>query len=153
MSDALEILDEIRSGPGTLRTLHPLKLDRWHRALLGLPETLYMQHGCQALLEQLETALTALRAVVDLVGTEGLPAAPQELSRRAVQKFRWYAPVKAAGGVAEFQAEWDKASAAWKLTFPGFGKDVIKTVPNLEAALEKALEWAAEFDESASAEE
>jgi hypothetical protein len=152
MSDALEILDEIRSGPGTLRTRHPLKLDRWHRALLGLPETLYMQHGCESLLEQLETALTALRAVVDLVGAEGLPAAPQELSRRAVQRFRWYVPSEATGGVAEFRAEWDKASAAWKLTCP-YVEDVTKTVSNLEVALEKALEWAAEFDEAATAEE
>jgi len=92
MSDALEVLKEVKAT-ATLQTLHPLKLDRWHRALLGLPDAIYMQYGAQQLLQQVLTAAGALRGMVDLLGPSGLPVAPQELCQRQVQTFRWFVPM------------------------------------------------------------
>jgi len=144
MSDALDVLPEVRRS-SSLQKLHPLKLDRWHRALVGLPEPIYMQHGCLALWEQVQKAAAALETMVDLLGTEGLPVEPRELAQRTIQTFRWYVPSEPLEALVAFQASWDKESSNWKLTCPGEDSST-KSVPDLEVALEKSKEWAGEIE-------
>jgi hypothetical protein len=144
MSDALEVLPEVRRSPD-LPGLHPLKLDRWHRALVGLPEPVYMQYGCGALLQHVIKAAAALETMVDLLGAEGLPVGPQELAQRTIQNFRWYASSAPLEALVAFQADWDKETSSWKLTCPE-EDSAIKSVPTLEAAYEKSTEWANSLD-------
>ena len=154
MSDALKVLTEVKTT-ADLESLHPLRLHRWHRALLGLPDPVYMQYGCTRLLEQVRQAAAALRAMVDLLGLEGLPVAPQVLAQRTIQTFRWYVPSGHRDDLVEFQASWDKESSSWKLTCPDEEPGTIKSVPGLEFAFEKSQTWAGEltapeeFDENA----
>ena len=154
MSDALKVLTEVKMT-ADLRSLHPLRLHRWHRALLGLPDPIYMQYGCSRLLEQVHQASAALRAMVDLLGSEGLPVAPQELAQRTIQTFRWYVPSEHRTELVEFLASWDKESASWKLTCPAEDPDTTKSVQGLEVAFEKSQAWVVEltapdeFDEDA----
>jgi hypothetical protein len=141
MSDALEaLLLEVRKNDD-LSSLHPLKLDRWHRALVGLPPAIYMQYGCFDLWQQVGRAAAALETMVNLLGTEGLPVTPHELAQRTIQTFRWYVPSTPLEALVGFQASWDKKASSWKLTLPE-ESSAIKSVPTLEAALEKSKEWA-----------
>jgi len=146
MSETLEVLNEVR-GSSSLRTLHPLRLDRWHRALLGLPDHIYMQYDCATLLEQVQAAAVALRAMVDLLGPSGLPVEPQELAQRTVQTFRWYLPSTNSSDLIEFRASWDKESSSWKLGCTDAPSST-KSVDGLETALLKSHEWAAELGTS-----
>jgi len=144
MSDALEILNEVKTT-ADLRNLHPLRLHRWHRALLDLPDPVYMQYGCSKLLEQVHQVSAALRAMIDLLGAEGLPVAPQELAQRTIQTFRWYVPSDHRAELVEFQASWDKEASSWKLTCPVEDSHTIKSVPGLAVAFEKSQAWANEL--------
>lgn len=138
--DALELLQEVRKSPN-LRQLHPLKLDRWHRAIVGLPEPIYMQYGCVELLVHVDKAAVALETMVGLLGAGEMSVAPQELAQRTIQTFRWYTPSESLEGLVGFQAAWDKDSSSWRLTCPE-EDSAIKSVPSLEAAFEKSKEWA-----------
>lgn len=143
MTDALEVLKEV--APTSLQILHPLKLDRWHRALLQLPEPIYMQYGCSKLLEHVQKAAEGLRATVDLLGRD-LPVAPHKLAQRQVRVFRWYLAAEGLDDLVEFQAEWDKDASTWRLTSRSSTEgDVIKSVPDLETAFAKSGEWASEL--------
>ena len=144
MRDVLQVLSEVKAT-SSLQDLHPLKLDRWHGTLLGLPERIYKQYGCVALLEQVQAAATALRAMVDLLGADNLPLAPQELAQRTVQSFRWYVPSEPLNDLVEFQARWDKTNSSWKLSC-SVASDTIKSVPGLEVAFEKSFEWASSLE-------
>lgn len=141
MSDALKALPEVRKGT-SLQKLHPLKLDRWHRALVGLPEPIYMQYGCLALWEQVQQAAAALETMVDLLGAEELPVEPQELAQRTIQTFRWYVPSEPLDALVGFQASWDKKSSSWRLTSWPPEDSTTKSVPSLEVALKKSRNWA-----------
>lgn len=138
--DALEVLSEVRRSPD-LPGLHPLKLDRWHRALISLPEPIYMQYGCWALLQHVVKAAAALETMVDLLGAGELPVGPQELAQRTIQTFRWYTPSKPLEALVGFEARWDKASSSWKLTCPE-EDSTTKSLASLEMAYEKSKEWA-----------
>jgi hypothetical protein len=141
MSDALEaLLLEVRKN-NDLSSLHPLKLDRWHRALVGLPPAIYMQYGCLDLWQQVGKAATALETMVSLLGAEGLPVTPHELAQRTIQTFRWYVASTPLEATLGFQASWDKKASNWRLALRGKSA-VIKSVPTLKAALEKSKEWA-----------
>ena len=144
MRDVLQVLSEVKAN-SSLRDLHPLKLDRWPGTLLGVPERIYKQYGCVMLLEQVQAAATALQAMVDLLGADNLPVAPRELAQRTVQSFRWYVPSEPLKDLVEFQAHWDKTTSSWKLLVSG-APDVIKSVPGLEVALSKSLEWAPKLE-------
>lgn len=144
MRDVLQVLSEVKATT-SLQDLHPLKLDRWHGTLLGVPERIYKQYGCVTLLEQVQAAATALRAMVDLLGADNLPVAPQELAQRTVQSFRWYVTSEPLNDLVEFQARWDKTTSSWKLSC-GWTADTIKSVPGLDAAFEKSWEWAAALE-------
>jgi hypothetical protein len=143
MADVLEVLEEVGGAPN-LRLLHPIKLDRWHRGLLGLPDAVYMQYGCEPLLRHVQTAATALRALVDLLGADGLPLEPQELARRQVGRFRWFLTHAERQAPVAFELEWSKDSSSWHLTCPD-DPGTTKTVPDLETALEKSREWSAQL--------
>lgn len=142
---ALDVLGEIKSP--SLALLHPLKLDKWHRALVGLPERIYMQYSCETLFEHVKTAADALRAMVDVLGPKGLPVHPQELGRRTVKSFRWYVPweEEEESGLVEFQASWDKEASSWKLNCLEEASTTM-SVDNLKVALEKSLEWVVELE-------
>lgn len=138
---ALEVLEEI-SPQTDLRTLHPLRLDRWHRALLGLPAPVYMQYGGAALHDQVRQAATGLRTAVELFGGK-MPVEPQEVARRTIGSFSWYVPSDENSDLVSFEASWNKETSSWKLGCDRH-PDVTKTVASLEEAAEKSREWADE---------
>ena len=152
MSTAIEALKEISTSSASLADLHPLKLDRWHKALLGVPDGIYMQYGCVALWDQLQTASAAVRAMVDLLGAEGLPVAPQELAQRTVRQFRWYVPCPGREAPVAFLTSWDKESSTWRLRSED-DPSTVRATSSLEAAFEKSAEWATEISEAPDSEE
>jgi len=141
----LETFREVRASSASLDELHPLKLDRWHRALVQLPDTLYMQLGCRTLLEQIQAASGALATMIELLGADKLPAAGPEIARRHIRAFSWHAQAAfASSGTLLFTARWDKDASSWKLecdAVPG----TTKTVPDVETALKKATSWLEEL--------
>lgn len=136
------VLSEIKSHP-KLRELHPLKLDRWHRELVGLPEPIYMQYGCEELLEQVITGAVAVDRMVDLLGAKELPVTPQELAQRSIASFRWYV-LAPSNELAAFQADWDKTSSSWKLKCQQ-DEQTTRSVTSLENAFEQSKSWAQEI--------
>lgn len=143
MRDVLQVLSEV-GATTSLHDLHPLKLDRWHQALLGVPESIYKQYGSVKLLEQVQAAAKALQAMVDLLGADNLPVEPQELAQRTVQSFRWYVPSEQRSALVEFQAHWDKTTSSWKLSCLE-EVSTIKSVPGLADAAMISWEWGAEL--------
>lgn len=142
----LETLREVNASSATLGELHPLKLDRWHRSLLELPDALYMQQGCSVLLEHVRTASTGLAAVLDVLGPDNLPAAAPEIARRHVGSFSWHVPAPfSSSGTLLFTARWDKPGSSWRLECDG-DPNTTKTVPDVETALEKASSWLEELE-------
>jgi hypothetical protein len=132
-----EVLQEIRLANPTFETLHPLKLDRWHRAIVGLPEHVYMQQAAYTLFQQLSKAAQALVTMLDLLGGAGLPLDPHELSQRHLGSFTWYV---GAEEPLEFEATWDKKTSSWKLR--AAGSATTTSVATLEQALSKSFEFA-----------
>jgi hypothetical protein len=149
MSDEeLKVYQEVTTSQTALASLHPLRLDRWHRTLLGLPEALYMQLGVKLLFEHVDAGARALRGMVELLGVEGLPLEVREITRRHVGEFSWHVPSRVAEtGTHNFATRWDKDSSSWKLErLDSGGNLVIKTVASLEQALEKSQDWARQLD-------
>lgn len=137
----LETFREVTASTASLSDLHPLKLDRWHRGLLELPDAIYMQLGCTAVFHQVDVAAQALRQMVELLGADNLPASASELARRNVKSFSWHVGAEfATGGTISFSARWDKDSTSWQLTC-GIDQETTKLVPDVHVAVEKAKEW------------
>lgn len=138
--DWLETFHEVTSSSASLSQLHPLKLDRWHRTLVGLPDTVYMQLGCTALFHHVDVAAQALRQMVELLGADNLPASPTEIARRNIKSFSWLVPSEHDSGTVQFEVSWDSKKSGWLLRC-GRDPDTTKTVPDVAAAVEKAGEW------------
>ena len=146
MLDAwLETFREVAASSATLDELHPLKLDRWHRALVQLPDALYMQMSCQTLLEQVRAASSALGTLIELLGADNLPADASELARRHIKTFSWHLGAEfASSGTLLFTVGWDKGTSSWKLECDG-APNTTKQVPDVETALGKATSWLEEL--------
>ena len=145
----LETFREVTASSASLDDLHPLKLDRWHRALVHLPDALYMQMSCRTLLEQVRTASEALNTMIDLLGAENLPAAGPEIARRHIKTFSWHLGAGfASSGTLLFTASWDKGISSWKLECDGAPRTT-KQVPDVESALGKATSWLKELQDVA----
>lgn len=143
----LETFREVTTSAVALKDLHPLKLDRWHRGLVDLPDVIYMQLGSAALFRQVDLAAQALRAMIDLLGEDHLPTDPHEIARRHIKSFTWHVQID--GRTIAFTAAWDKSSSSWKLTCgASHVGDITKMVPDVETAVRKADEWAAELEAS-----
>lgn len=141
----LETFREVTRSAVALKDLHPLKLDRWHRNLADLPDVVYMQLGSAELFRQVDLAAQALRAMVDLLGEDNLPADPHEIARRHIKSFTWHVQGER---LVAFTATWDKSSSSWRLTCgAAHVGDVTKMVPDVHVAVAKAAEWAAELEQ------
>lgn len=141
----LETFREVTTSAVALKDLHPLKLDRWHRGLVKLPDVVYMQLGSAALFHQVDLAAQALRAMIDLLGEDNLPTDAHEIARRHIKSFTWHVQGE---HLVAFTAAWDKSSSSWRLTCgASHVGDVTKMVPDVETAVRKADEWLAELDE------
>lgn len=131
----------------TVSTVHPLKLDRWHRSLFALPEALYMQLGCEPLLKQVQLGYEALRAMLKIVGEGNLPISHTEVARRKVGQYTFHAAALSdvGPGTWPFKLTWDASSSSWRITAGG-EPSVTKSVPSLEKAVEKAQQWATDLE-------
>lgn len=142
MADTLEVFREARSFTGSLMDLHPLKLDRWHRGLVGLPDALYMQLGCPALYEQVGAALKGVKAMVDMLGEDNLPVDPQEIARRQIREFSWHLALASRDtGTVCASLTWNQKETTWELTCdakPG----TRKIVSSFNKGVEVAWDWA-----------
>lgn len=144
VEEILEPLFKEIAGATSVASVHPLRLDRWHRLLLALPEPLYMQLGCEALFRQVLMGAEAVRAMIKIVGSSKLPVPAAEIARRRVGTFVLHVASFSDAGTWPFQITWDAKSSAWRLQ--GESRDVTKIVPTLELAVEKAMQWAAELE-------
>jgi len=154
MADSwLETFREVTSSSISLTDLHPLKLDRWHRALVDLPDAVYMQLGCTALFHQVDVAAQALRQMVNLLGADHLPASPTEIARRNIRSFSWLAPADfATGGTVSFHVTWEPDVSSWRLScgiVPETTSETTKLVPDVAAGVRKSLEWLEELRSAA----
>lgn len=141
----LETFHEVTSSSASLSDLHPLKLDRWHRELVELPDAIYMQLGCTTLFHQVDVAAQALVAMVELLGADNLPTSASEIARRNIKTFSWIFQADfATGGTVGFTAVWDPKVSSWQLTC-GIDQKTTKQVPDVHVALEKSREWLEEF--------
>jgi len=146
MCDPLEIYKEAEPHR-RLNEIHPLKLDRWHQGLVGLPGALYMQYGGEQLLEHVRVAVKAIKALLDVLGEGNLPLPPQEIARRQIGSFTWYVPSGAQ--TVPFSLTWDQKSSMWQLTC-GLVEETTKMIPDFNQGPAKAIEWAAELEETDS---
>jgi hypothetical protein len=149
MDEFREVFREVTASAAALSDLHPRRLDRWWTTLVGAPEPIYMQLGCNAIFKQVDQAAAAVKAMVDLLGEDNLPVAPQELARRHIRYFGWHVASSGDQGTHVFGASWDRTSSSWKLECASQA-GTTKTVRDLEQAIEKAVEWASELDQHAA---
>jgi len=148
--EELEIFREITNFSGKPNDLHPLKLDKWWKTLVGAPDPIYLQMGFHTIFAQIDKSAQALQAMLDLVGPGNLPVSHQEIAQRHIGHFGFHV---AGGGAGTrlFTVNWDKAKNHWVLS-PG-SIEATKMVPDLETAVEKAQEWSAEMDSETASEE
>jgi len=147
--DTLTIFREARTFQGSLVDLHPLKLDRWHRGLVGLPDAIYMQYGCPALYEQVGKALEGVKAMVDMLGKENLPVDPQEIARRRIGSSSWHIASSTETGTARCSLTWNQKDTSWELTCEA-ARGTTKIVSSFEAGFEAGIKWVADLEKSAS---
>lgn len=147
MTDTLEIFREARTFQGSLMDLHPLKLDRWHRGLVGLPDAVYMQYGCPPLYEHVGTALEAIKAMVDMLGANNLPVDPQEIARRRIGSFSWHTATSSSEtGTSRCTITWNQDATTWEVTcdlVPG----TKKMVSSFLTGIEVGTKWVADHSE------
>jgi len=134
--DTLSIFREARTFQGSLVDLHPLKLDRWHRGLVGLPDAIYMQMGCPLIYKQVGKALDGVKAMVDMLGEANLPVDPQEIAKRRIGGFSWHVAADASEtGTAQCSLTWNQEDTTWELTcaeIPGTKKMVLDFTKGFE---------------------
>jgi len=140
--DALEIFREAEGFQNNLDMLHPLKLDRWHQGLVGLPDAIYMQYGCGILFKHVQASVGAIRALINVLGDGNLPMTLQEIGRRQVNRFTWY--VTASFGAVPFSLTFNQENSTWQLTC-AIVPNTVKTVPDFEGGIKKATGWASEL--------
>lgn len=145
--NALSVYKEVSTFQGSLVDLHPLKLDRWHRGLLDLPDAIYMQYGCPALYEQIGKALEALRAMIEMLGEENLPVDPQEIARRKVGNFSWYVESTLnASGATKCLLLWSQDKTSWTLACSD-APNTTKTVTSFTEGFEMGRKWVRQLEE------
>lgn len=148
--EELEIFREITNFSGKPNDLHPLKLDKWWKALVGAPEPIYLQMGFHTIFGQIDKSAQAVQAMLDLVGPGNLPVSHQEIAQRHIGHFGFHV-AGGESGTRLFTVNWDKTKNLWVLS-PG-EYAVSKMVPDLEKAVEKAVEWMPELDLADAAKE
>lgn len=143
--DLEALLKEIGTS-ASLASVHPVKLDRWHRGLFELPEALYMQMGCELILKQVILGTEALVGMIRIVGPGNLPLSHTEVARRKVGSYTLHvASFGEASGTWPFRLIWDAGTTTWRIT-GARAEGVTKSVPTLEKAVEKSMQWAAELE-------
>ena len=153
--EELEIFRQITDFSGKPNDLHPLKLDRWWKAIVGAPDPIYLQMGFHGIFQQIDEGAQAIQAVMDLVGHENLPVSHQELAQRHIGHFTFHVPSEEAG-TRRFDVKWDKAKNHWNLSTPDSGTvdaTSSKFITDLERAIKKAKEWSAQRDSEPATEE
>jgi hypothetical protein len=148
--EELEIFREITKFSGKPSDLHPLKLDKWWKTIVGAPDPIYLQMGFHTVFEQIDTGARAVQTMLDLVGHAALPVSHQEIAQRHIGHFAFHV-AGGDSGTRLFTLNWDKAKNHWVLSPGEF--DMTKMVPDLQAAVEKAVEWMPELDLASAAKE
>jgi hypothetical protein len=139
---------EITAFSGKPSDLHPIKLDRWWRLIVGAPDLIYLQMGFHSIFEQIDKGSLAIKSMMDLVGRD-LPVSHKEIAQRHIGQFNFHVS-GGPDGTYKFSARWDKELSKWVL---GCNVEApTKMVPDLEKAVEKAKEVAAELDSQAASE-
>ena len=139
-NETLALFHEVKSQLKTLGKVHPLKLDRWHRGLIGLPDVIYMQLGCDEIIKQLHLCTEAISQLIAVLGADNLPVKPQELSRRKIGRFYWYMPDEAQDATIECQAFWTPEESTWKLHTSMTG-NVTKLISSFDEVVDAAVAW------------
>lgn len=146
--ETLTIFREARAFQGSLADLHPLKLDRWHRGLVGLPDAIYMQYGCPALYNQVGTAVDGVKALVELLGEDNLPVEPQEVARRRIGSFSWHISASSIEtGTAKCSLTWNQEGTTWELTCDA-APNTKKMVSSFANGFEIAADWVGDLEKS-----
>lgn len=141
-----EVLQEVSSSTKAFNDLHPRRLDRWWTTLVAAPETIYMQLGITTVMQHVLLAASAIQQMKQLLGNQGLPVSPQEIARRRIKQFVWHVPSESSPeGTLLFTASWGDAGSVWLLTCSG-SENTTRFVEDLEQAVAKATEWAAELE-------
>jgi len=138
-NETLDLFQEIKPHRDKLGDVHPLKLDRWHRGLVGLPDPIYMQLGCSDLVQQLHTSVKVLEQLIQVLGADNLPVKPQELSRRKIGKFRWY--VQDGEGAVCCYVLWEAKDSTWKLQTDRHGPSTTKLIATFDEVVDTAVAW------------
>lgn len=141
--DELAAFKEVSSTAAPLKDLHPLKLDRWWRALVGAPEPIYMQMGSFEIFQQVDLATRAIKALIDLLGADKLPLPHREIAQRHIAKFRLHIPRGEA--TIPYFIIWNKDDSTWELSTPLL-EGTTKIVPSLEQANKVIPNWAVEVE-------
>lgn len=141
--DEQKAFKEVTSASMPLNQLHPNKLDRWWKALVGAPDAIYMQMGCYEIFSQVDLAARAIKAMVDLLGMDSLPLPHREIAQRQIQTFRLH--VARGEGSTEFTIRWNKETSSWEVT-SDLVEDATKIVPSLEKANMVIPNWLVELE-------
>jgi hypothetical protein len=130
---------EVTSSAAPLSALHPLKLDKWHRALVDVPPPLYMQLGVGEIFQQVDQGARAIQAIINILGRDHLPLEHTEIARRHIGKFVLHVPH--GESTAAFSLSWDKPTSKWFaiLDLEEVGGRV--SAESLEEAVELAMNW------------
>lgn len=126
-------------------SLHPAKLVRWHQALFDLPEPLFLQLGCGALFDQLQSAVAAISKMSAVLGPD-LKFTYSELAARQVGSWSFLVR-RPDGETSSFLARWDSRSSSWSLL--AVDDPRARVVSGLRDAVALAGKWAIELDERA----
>jgi hypothetical protein len=136
--EELQALREITSTAAPLGALHPLKLDRWWRAIVGAPESIYMQMGSEEVFKQVDSGTRAVVAMRDLLGD--LPVSHHEVAQRHIRAFRLHVP-REGEQPAPFVIEWDKEKQNWGIRCL-LEEGTTKIVKKLEDSVDVCRKWA-----------
>jgi hypothetical protein len=137
--EELQALREITSTAAPLSALHPLKLDRWWRAIVGAPDAIYMQMGSEEVFTQVDSGTRAVVAMRDLLGGD-VPISHHEVAQRHIKNFRLHVPRDDDQPVG-FVMSWDKEKQNWEVHC-ALEQGTTKIVKDLEHAVEVCRKWA-----------
>lgn len=146
--EELEIFRQITAFSGKANDLHPLKLDRWWKTLVGAPDPIYLQMGFHGIFQQIDEGARAVQAMLDLVGPTNLPVSHQEIAQRHIGHFTFHVSSEETGA-RRFDVKWDKKKNHWDLSTPDAATvdaTSSKFIVDLEKAVAKAEEWVVELD-------
>ena len=146
MDPATSTLSLVRNTKlADLADLHPLKLDQLHKGLVGLPDTVYLQYGCEPLYGHVVKALDVLTTMFETFGEKDFPENAKEIARRKIRTFSWYVPSTREEGVRKFFATWDQDMTSWVVSCET-AASTKKMVPEFEQCVDLAKKWNSELD-------